>query len=108
MWVVQPFAENDVEENKTVPFALKSAEGLSCEPRVWGPVQVVDVVPNSTHLRSYQRVVTLWGVPTGKSNGYGPSRGAAGIKKIEGKMRSKDFLGKERTGLTERRESRGR
>lgn len=31
-WVIQPFAYNGVGENKRVPFALKSSEGLPCEP----------------------------------------------------------------------------
>lgn len=34
----------------------------------------------------------------------GPCRGAAGIKNIEGKMRSKDFIGKGRTDYIEQRE----
>lgn len=61
---------------------------------------MVNKGPNSACLWSYQRMVPLWGLPIGKRNRYGSSRGASGTKQIEGKMRSKDFLGKGTTGLT--------
>jgi len=53
-------------------------------------------------------MVRLWALPTGKRNRYDLSRGAAGIKLVEVKMRIKDILGKGRTVLLEGRESRGR
>lgn len=70
-------------------FALKSPEGHSWEPWVWGPGQVVDTGPNSTQLCSYQWMVTLWALCTGKRNRVVHAGEQLVLKMLKGKREAR-------------------